>query len=84
MADDTGELLFRAAWSAFARRIGVGAGALVALAAVLADVPPRIAALRGAVTVLVILAVARAGLRLVLSARRAGRGDDAEPKQGTR
>ena len=64
MATDSHEdFSFQNAWSTLMVRIAAGAGATVALCAVLADVPVRIACLRGALTFLGIKVVASWGLR---------------------
>ncbi len=64
MTTDSAQVLsLRNAWSTFAGRVAAGAGAAVALGAVLADVPLRIGCLRGALTCLGIVALARLGER---------------------
>ena len=79
MATDTlEELSFHNAWSTVAGRIAAGAGAAVALCAVLADVPVRIACLRGALTFFGIVLLMRYGLRAIQKGRRAAAAERAE------
>jgi len=54
---------FELAWARAMRRLAATAGAAVALAALLSDVPLRIAALRGGATTVGLLLVVRYGLR---------------------
>lgn len=51
-----------AAWSALGSRIAVAAGASSALVSLLHDVPPHVAAVRGAAAWAVLLAITRLGL----------------------
>ena len=56
---------FRNAWTTLQGRIAVVAGSLVALGAVLFDVPVRIASLRGALTFFAVKFLADLGLKAV-------------------
>lgn len=79
MTDRAGDISFQNAWSTLAGRVAAGAGALVALCAVLADVPVRIACLRGALTFFGISVIAGLGLRVIQRGRGASEVDGEVP-----
>ena len=56
---------FELTWARVTRRLAAAAGAAVALAALLSDVPVRIAVLRGGATTVGLLLVVRFGLRFL-------------------